>query len=143
MSTDAREPAREDLLASANKPAEISSEYHAFYRGKTETALKCAVRNLSDFSIWYTPGVAAPCRAIAERLRGHVVCLEQIVKRSIQCFGFEHVKAKVVPASDCDTALRAAFGSGLDAVESNAVHSLDARIRYLRELEVDMLACLS
>jgi len=25
---------------------------------------KCSVRGLEDFSIWYTPGVAAPCRAI-------------------------------------------------------------------------------
>jgi len=31
-----------------------------------ETTLKCAVRSLDDFAIWYTPGVAAPCRAIEE-----------------------------------------------------------------------------
>ena len=37
---------------------------HPFYRGKVETTLKCAVRDLDDFSIWYTPGVAAPCKAI-------------------------------------------------------------------------------
>ena len=37
---------------------------HPFYRGKVETALKCCVRTFNDFAIWYTPGVAAPCRAI-------------------------------------------------------------------------------
>ncbi|UCF10914.1 MAG: NADP-dependent malic enzyme [Candidatus Bipolaricaulota bacterium] len=37
---------------------------HAFYRGKVETTLKCAVRSFDDFGIWYTPGVAAPCREI-------------------------------------------------------------------------------
>ena len=37
---------------------------HAFYRGKVETALKCPVRDFSDFANWYTPGVAAPCKAI-------------------------------------------------------------------------------
>ncbi len=37
---------------------------HAFYQGKTQTALRCPVRDLDDFAIWYTPGVAAPCRAI-------------------------------------------------------------------------------
>jgi malate dehydrogenase (oxaloacetate-decarboxylating) len=37
---------------------------HPFYRGKIETALKCAVHSFDDFAIWYTPGVAAPCRAI-------------------------------------------------------------------------------
>jgi malate dehydrogenase (oxaloacetate-decarboxylating) len=28
--------------------------------------LKCCVRDFDDFAIWYTPGVADPCRAIAE-----------------------------------------------------------------------------
>ena len=37
---------------------------HAFYRGKMETVPKCRVRDLQDFALWYTPGVAAPCRAI-------------------------------------------------------------------------------
>ena len=37
---------------------------HTFYKGKIKTIPKCVVRNLKDFSIWYTPGVAAPCRSI-------------------------------------------------------------------------------
>lgn len=40
---------------------------HRFYRGKLQTALKCPVRNFDDFAVWYTPGVAAPCRAIVAR----------------------------------------------------------------------------
>jgi malate dehydrogenase (oxaloacetate-decarboxylating) len=39
---------------------------HPYYRGKIQTAPKCAVRGLDDFAIWYTPGVAEPCRAIHE-----------------------------------------------------------------------------
>jgi len=39
---------------------------HAFYRGKIETALKCSINSFDDFGIWYTPGVAAPCREIQE-----------------------------------------------------------------------------
>ena len=54
------------LLAKAKKPAADAMRLHDFYRGKVETALKCTVRNIDDFAIWYTPGVAAPCRAIAE-----------------------------------------------------------------------------
>jgi malate dehydrogenase (oxaloacetate-decarboxylating) len=38
---------------------------HPFYKGKIETALKCTVRDFNDFAIWYTPGVAAPCKDIA------------------------------------------------------------------------------
>lgn len=82
------------------------------------------------------------CRRIAERIARHVVCLEQIIKRSIQQFGFDHVKDKVVPAVDCDNALRAAFGSGLSATQENVMRTLDAYIIELRSLEIDMLSPL-
>jgi malate dehydrogenase (oxaloacetate-decarboxylating) len=62
------------LLAKAKKPAEDAMVLHPFYRGKVETALKCTVRDFNDFAIWYTPGVAAPCRDIAanpERVYDH------------------------------------------------------------------------
>ncbi len=55
----------EQLLAKATKPAGDAMRLHPFYRGKVETALKCSVRDFNDFAIWYTPGVAAPCKAIA------------------------------------------------------------------------------
>jgi malate dehydrogenase (oxaloacetate-decarboxylating) len=54
----------EELLAKATKPSEDAMQLHPFYQGKIETALKCCVRTFDDFAIWYTPGVAAPCRAI-------------------------------------------------------------------------------
>ena len=54
----------EALLAKATKPSADAMRLHPFYRGKTEIALKCAVRDFNDFAIWYTPGVAAPCKAI-------------------------------------------------------------------------------
>ncbi len=52
------------LLQKAQKPSADAMQLHPFYRGKVEMALKCVVRDLDDFSIWYTPGVAAPCKAI-------------------------------------------------------------------------------
>ncbi|HLE14381.1 MAG TPA: NADP-dependent malic enzyme [Anaerolineales bacterium] len=55
----------EELLAKATKPSADAMLLHPFYRGKVETVLKCCVRDFNDFAIWYTPGVAAPCRAIA------------------------------------------------------------------------------
>ncbi len=54
----------EELLAKATKPSADALKLHPFYRGKIETALKCTVRDFNDFAIWYTPGVAAPCREI-------------------------------------------------------------------------------
>src|SRR5512139_2794111 len=54
----------EELLAKAKKPSADAMRLHPFYRGKVETVLKCTVHSFNDFAIWYTPGVAAPCRAI-------------------------------------------------------------------------------
>lgn len=56
----------EALMAKAEQPSRDAMRLHPFYRGKIETGLKCRVRDFNDFSIWYSPGVAAPCRAIAE-----------------------------------------------------------------------------
>jgi len=54
------------LLAKAKKPIEDAMKLHPFYKGKIETVPKCAVRSFQDFAIWYTPGVAEPCRDIAK-----------------------------------------------------------------------------
>src|SRR5512136_1982950 len=37
---------------------------HPFYKGKYQVVPKCCVRDFNDFGIWYTPGVAAPCKDI-------------------------------------------------------------------------------
>ena len=66
MPETAPTPTVEELLAKATQPAKDAMVLHPFYRGKVEIALKCCVRSLDDFAIWYTPGVAASCRAIAE-----------------------------------------------------------------------------
>ena len=53
----------QDRLAQAHQPAEEAMRLHPFYRGKLQVMPKCPVRGFGDFSLWYTPGVAAPCRA--------------------------------------------------------------------------------
>ena len=55
---------QEELLAKVEKPAQDAMRLHPFYHGKVQVMSKCAIRDLSDFAIWYTPGVAAPCKAI-------------------------------------------------------------------------------
>jgi len=63
---------KEELLAKAKKPAQDAMKLHVDYRGKMQTVPKCQVRGLDDFAIYYTPGVAAPCRAIqADESRLH------------------------------------------------------------------------
>jgi malate dehydrogenase (oxaloacetate-decarboxylating) len=56
----------EELLAKARKPTEDALRLHPLYRGKVQIAPKCPIHGIDDFAIWYTPGVAAPCRAIQE-----------------------------------------------------------------------------
>jgi len=55
---------KEELITKAHKPAADAMKLHPFYKGKIQTVPRCAIRDLSDFNIWYTPGVAEPCLAI-------------------------------------------------------------------------------
>jgi malate dehydrogenase (oxaloacetate-decarboxylating) len=54
----------EELLAKAKKPAQLAPPMHKFYEGKVQVMPKCAITSTNDFAIWYTPGVAAPCKEI-------------------------------------------------------------------------------
>ncbi|MFB0518244.1 MAG: NADP-dependent malic enzyme [Acidobacteriota bacterium] len=54
----------EELLAKAAQPGKDAMRLHPFYRGKVEVVPKCRIRDFNDFGIWYTPGVAEPCRDI-------------------------------------------------------------------------------
>jgi len=52
------------LLRRAYAPARLAMKYHPYYRGKIEISSKVPVNSYDDFAIWYTPGVADPCREI-------------------------------------------------------------------------------
>ncbi|EEG76334.1 NAD(P)-dependent malic enzyme [Dethiobacter alkaliphilus] len=56
---------KEELIAKSKKPAQDAMRLHPFYKGKIEVDLKCSVRDFKDFAVWYSPGVAEPCKAIA------------------------------------------------------------------------------
>lgn len=54
------------MLEKANKPAEEALRLHPYYRGKIQIVPKCSIWDFDAFGVWYTPGVAASCRAIKE-----------------------------------------------------------------------------
>ena len=56
---------KSELEKAAQKPGEDALKLHPFYKGKIETMLKCSIRSFDDFAIWYSPGVAAPCKDIS------------------------------------------------------------------------------
>src|SRR5438445_1086800 len=52
------------LLKRAYAPARLAMKHHPYYRGKIEISSKVPINSYDDFAIWYTPGVADPCREI-------------------------------------------------------------------------------
>jgi len=62
-------PIDEDQIRShvekANQFNKLSINRHAYYHGKMSALPKVPIRSIEDFSVWYTPGVAAPCHLIA------------------------------------------------------------------------------
>ncbi len=63
-----REAPRETAEAEAAQTAELSERsvrLARHFQGKIETVPKVPVRSLADFSLWYTPGIAAVSRRIA------------------------------------------------------------------------------
>ncbi len=59
MSNPTAEPTKDSV-------AKDAVERHREFGGKMQSALKCPVSDYSDFADWYTPGVAAACRAIVD-----------------------------------------------------------------------------
>jgi malate dehydrogenase (oxaloacetate-decarboxylating) len=56
----------EDDESRSVKLAERAVEEHLRWKGKIQTLPKCPIGGIEDFAIWYTPGVAAAARAIAQ-----------------------------------------------------------------------------
>ncbi|MDR2845780.1 MAG: NADP-dependent malic enzyme [Candidatus Methanoplasma sp.] len=56
----------EERLEKAKKPGQDAMIMHKFYGGKIEIVPKACVRSFDDFAIWYSPGVAEPCKDIAK-----------------------------------------------------------------------------
>ncbi|MFC2968261.1 NAD(P)-dependent malic enzyme [Acidimangrovimonas pyrenivorans] len=57
------------MSQSETRSSEIAAQAldaHRRWHGKMQTLPKCPVRGIEDFALWYTPGVAAAARAVAE-----------------------------------------------------------------------------
>jgi malate dehydrogenase (oxaloacetate-decarboxylating) len=50
----------------ADRPGVEALRLHRYYGGKVQVMPKCPIEGLADFAIWYTPGVAAASKAIAD-----------------------------------------------------------------------------
>ncbi|MFW9996421.1 MAG: NADP-dependent malic enzyme [Candidatus Odinarchaeota archaeon] len=61
-------PNVEELLKKAERPTKLAMAYHPFYHGKVEVVPKVSIWDFQAFGVWYTPGVAAPCKQINKDL---------------------------------------------------------------------------
>jgi len=82
---------------------------------------------------------APDCQVIVARLGGKVICLEQIIVHILRSHPFETVLNKIVPARECDTVVKVAFGSGNQTDLSRAIETLDAYISELRAVTGNLL----
>lgn len=55
---------KEDLLDKSELPSKNALKMHSYYQGKLQVMPRCQIRDYNDFAIWYSPGVAAPCKKI-------------------------------------------------------------------------------
>ena len=61
-----------------------------------------------------------------------MICFEQTLLRVMDAAGFDLVRTRAVPARNCDMALRAVFGSGLEATEASV---RDGLANYVADLK--------
>ncbi|MCH8274465.1 MAG: hypothetical protein IH851_06730 [Armatimonadetes bacterium] len=76
---------------------------------------------------------------VCDRLKRKVICLERAVHNIIGATDFESLKQKIVPVRDCDTALKAAFGSGQRTDRKTATAVLNSYIDDLRSSTKNLL----
>jgi hypothetical protein len=60
-------------------------------------------------------------------------CLEQLILKDIDAYGFEAVRDKILPVRECDKAIKAVFGSGKFSTPENSLATLNSYIETLRE----------
>lgn len=59
----------EELKRKADRPNKLSEAWHPFYKGKIEISSKVKIDDFNDFAVWYTPGVARPCKIIEKDIK--------------------------------------------------------------------------
>jgi hypothetical protein len=69
---------------------------------------------------------------IHKKMQGRVICLEQLIHKTIGTLEFEIVLERILPVRDIDTALKSAFGSG-NRCQYQAV--LDNLMCYVEDLQ--------
>ena len=86
-------------------------------------------------SLSQAPGLQEECA----KLNGRIITLLQVIDRILDEYEFGDVLERVIPARDCDTALRAVFGSGYKCNEKRVRASIQSYIASLRKQTGELL----
>jgi hypothetical protein len=66
-------------------------------------------------------------------LQGKIWCLEQLIFKDIEIYGFKCIQEQVYPVRDCDTNLKFIFGYSRESTENEARAALETEIRQLQK----------
>jgi hypothetical protein len=70
---------------------------------------------------------------ITDYLQGKIWCLEQLILKDIEIYGFQCIQEKIYPVCDCDTNLKFIFGYSRESAEQEVREALKTEIRELRK----------
>ncbi len=70
---------------------------------------------------------------ITDYLQGKIWCLEQLILKDIEIYGFQCIQEKIYPVRDCDTNLKFIFGYSRESAEQEVREALETEIRELRK----------
>ena len=70
---------------------------------------------------------------ITDYLQGKIWCLEQLILKDIEIYGFQCIQEKIYPVRDCDTNLKFIFGYSRESAEQEVREALKTEIRELRK----------
>ncbi|MGK7881749.1 MAG: hypothetical protein AB4060_16865 [Crocosphaera sp.] len=76
---------------------------------------------------------------IIELLKGKIWCLEQLILKNIEQFGFDLIQSKIYHKKDCDTNLKLIFGYSQSASENEVKDSLNSEIIRLQKETKNLL----
>lgn len=72
------------------------------------------------------------CQKLCGKLKGRVLCFEQILLKVVDSAGFDAIRDKLIEGRECDKVLAIVLGSGLDATEDAFCEGLTSYLGDLR-----------
>ncbi len=77
---------------------------------------------------------AAGYETVTARVKGRIVCVEQVLWLGMRVYGCEYIRAKIGLRPDCDKAVRIIFGSDLKSPEPQVEEGF---LSYVRALQAE------